>query len=302
MWGLKVQMPYLLPAEKSMLDEKDCFPMSKGMKQLLNSYSFILEPKDMKVTRHIINLAGMVRECDRCVKKHDYSLRSAAEHLKRISHIDTKEWDLMKLATALKMICYPEEKTVAASLLFSKRVLLKLKKDAPKYEGKILKEPLLIVYKGMYLARRTRSNALRKLSRLLGQREIIQEVVAQLTDCNESLWAECNKRQNPPTPAPADVLGRYTCISSHQLHKTNEPGILSMHMHPSKDVVATGGIDTNAVFFDRPSGQILCTLTGHSKKITNLKFVNGDGLFITGSADKVCMVIFCCNLKQILCH
>jgi len=142
MWGLKVQMPYLLPAEKSMLDEKDCFPMSKGMKQLLNSYSFILEPKDMKVIRHIINLAGMVRECDRCVKKHDYSLRSAAEHLKRISHIDTKEWDLMKLATALKMICYPEEKTVAASLLFSKRVLLKLKKDAPKYEGKIEGAPL----------------------------------------------------------------------------------------------------------------------------------------------------------------
>lgn len=97
-----------------------------------------------------------------------------------------------------------------------------------------LKEPLLIVYKGMYLARRTRSNALRKLSRLLGQREIIQEVIAQLTDCNGSLWAECNKRQNPPTPASADVLGRYTCISSHQLHRTNEPGILSMHMHPSK--------------------------------------------------------------------
>ena len=54
MWGLKVQMPYLLPAEKSMLDEKDCFPMSKGMKQLLNSYSFILEPKDMKVSQSFL--------------------------------------------------------------------------------------------------------------------------------------------------------------------------------------------------------------------------------------------------------
>nr|CAB3503502.1 unnamed protein product [Digitaria exilis] len=67
MWGLKFQMPYLLPAEKSMLDEKDCFPMSKGMRQLLNTHSFILEPEDMKVTRHIINLAGVVRECDRSV-------------------------------------------------------------------------------------------------------------------------------------------------------------------------------------------------------------------------------------------
>ena len=34
-----------------------------------------------------------------------------------------------------------------------------------------------------------------------------------------------------------------------------------------QDVVASGGIDTNAVLFDRPSGQILCTLTGHSKKV-----------------------------------
>nr|CAB3449291.1 unnamed protein product [Digitaria exilis] len=55
---------------------------------------------------------------------------------------------------------------------------------------------------------------------------------------------------------------------------------------PVQDVVATGGIDTNAVFFDRPSGQIVCTLSGHSEKITTLKFVNEDGLFITGSADK----------------
>jgi len=34
-----------------------------------------------------------------------------------------------------------------------------------------------------------------------------------------------------------------------------------------QDIVATGGIDTNAVLFDRASGQILCTLTGHSKKV-----------------------------------
>jgi len=40
--------------------------------------------------------------------------------------------------------------------------------------------------------------------------------------------------QNPLTVAQADVIGRYTCISSHQLHRMNEPGILSMDIHPSK--------------------------------------------------------------------
>lgn len=87
-----------------------------------------------------------------------------------------------------------------------------------------------------------------------------------------------------------------------------------------QDIVATGGMDTNAVLFDRSSGEILCRLTGHSKKvllhvlwtpsivfcmlqvyydtrklsitqITSLKFVNENGLFITGSADKVSMII-----------
>lgn len=86
-----------------------------------------------------------------------------------------------------------------------------------------------------------------------------------------------------------------------------------------QDIIATGGIDTNAVLFDRSSGQVLCTLTDHSKKvhcqtqtqtqthwlsphqftstyvniaysyaqITSLKFVPRDELLITGSADKV---------------
>ncbi|PWZ13819.1 Pre-mRNA-processing factor 19 [Zea mays] len=111
-------------------------------------------------------------------------------------------------------------------------------------------------------------------------------MIDELTECNTMLSAQRKKRQVPPTLAPLDALERYTQISSHPLHKTNKRGILSMDVHPSKDVVATGGIDTNAVIFDRSSGQILCTLTGHSKKITTSKFVPRDQLFVTGSADK----------------
>ncbi|KAB8112931.1 hypothetical protein EE612_051735 [Oryza sativa] len=111
-------------------------------------------------------------------------------------------------------------------------------------------------------------------------------MIDELTECNTMLSAHRKKRQVPPTLASIDAIERYTQISSHPLHKTNKPGILSMDIHPSKDIIATGGIDTNAVLFDRPSGQILCTLTGHSKKITSLKFVPRDELFVTGSADK----------------
>lgn len=79
-------------------------------------------PVLFQVTRRIIELAGIVYECDRCVNKHDDSLRSAAEHLTEISHIDTQDWDLMKLATAFKMICYPKE-TVEAPPLVNHNIL-----------------------------------------------------------------------------------------------------------------------------------------------------------------------------------
>ncbi|AQK46052.1 Carbohydrate-binding X8 domain superfamily protein [Zea mays] len=48
-----------------------------------------------------------------------------------------------------------------------------------------------------------------------------------------------------------------------------------IYLVDSQDV-ATGGIDTNAVIFDRSSGQILCTLTGHSKKNDNVGLVEKD--------------------------
>uniref|UniRef100_A0A0E0IW37 Uncharacterized protein n=1 Tax=Oryza nivara TaxID=4536 RepID=A0A0E0IW37_ORYNI len=64
----------------------------------------------LKVTKLIIEKAGVVFECDRCVDDHHDSLRGAAEHIKKISCIDTQSWDLLKLAAAFKVICCPKEK------------------------------------------------------------------------------------------------------------------------------------------------------------------------------------------------
>lgn len=47
-WGLKIQMPYLLkPKENLELDKEALFPMSNGMKMFLNSHGFIFEPDKM---------------------------------------------------------------------------------------------------------------------------------------------------------------------------------------------------------------------------------------------------------------
>ncbi|KAL4190586.1 hypothetical protein AMTRI_Chr07g25440 [Amborella trichopoda] len=95
---------------------------------------------------------------------------------------------------------------------------------------------------------------------------ISAEIIAELTECNTTLSGQRKKRQISTTLAPKEAFERYTQVSSHPLHKTNRPGILSVDIHPSKDVIATGGVDANAVLFDRSSGQILSTLSGHSKK------------------------------------
>ncbi|KAJ7979796.1 pre-mRNA-processing factor 19-like [Quillaja saponaria] len=115
---------------------------------------------------------------------------------------------------------------------------------------------------------------------------IVSTIIAELTDCNAALSQQRKNRQIPSTLAPVDALERYTQISSHPIHKTSKPGIISMDILYSKDIIATGGVDTNAVLFDRPSGQIVSTLSGHSKKVTSVKFVAQGDLLLTGSSDK----------------
>ncbi|KAJ4870629.1 Pre-mRNA-processing factor 19-like protein 1 [Raphanus sativus] len=110
------------------------------------------------------------------------------------------------------------------------------------------------------------------------------EVITELTDCNAALSQHTKKRQIPPTLASVDALEKFTQLSSHPLHKTSKPGIFSMDILHSKDVIATGGMDTTAVLFDRQSGQILSTLTGHSKE--GMYFAVTLILFLTASSDK----------------
>lgn len=49
-WGLKIQVPYLVPAENPEVIKEDLFPMSEGMKWVLNFHSFKVKP-DMMVSQ-----------------------------------------------------------------------------------------------------------------------------------------------------------------------------------------------------------------------------------------------------------
>ncbi|CAH9095177.1 unnamed protein product [Cuscuta epithymum] len=119
---------------------------------------------------------------------------------------------------------------------------------------------------------------------------ISSAIIDELSECNTTLSQQRKKRQAPPTLASLDSLERYTQLNSYPLHKTNKPGILSLDIYYPKDIIATGGVDSNAVVFDHHSGQIISTLSGHSKRVTSVKFACESEMVITGSADKTVRV------------
>eukprot|EP00249_Psilotum_nudum_P019826 c27436_g1_i2 orf=1243-2601(-) len=119
---------------------------------------------------------------------------------------------------------------------------------------------------------------------------ITPEIIKELTDCNARLSTQRKKRQISQTLLPPEVLETYTHLSRHPLHKTLKPGILSIDIHPSKDVIVTGGADAGVIVFEQSSGQILSSLSGHTKRVTSVKFVPRDDLLLTGSEDKTVRV------------
>ncbi|KAK1350235.1 hypothetical protein POM88_010460 [Heracleum sosnowskyi] len=99
-----------------------------------------------------------------------------------------------------------------------------------------------------------------------------------------------NYRKISPSRANVNTLRGYTFNKSYTLHETSTPGVLSLDIDHSKDIIATGGADSNAVVFDLSSGKTVSTLSGHSEKVTSVKFVNKGELVVTGSGDNTIRV------------
>ncbi|XP_037418395.1 uncharacterized protein LOC119282182 [Triticum dicoccoides] len=106
MWGIQHCMPSLLPQEKSQLTEADCLPMSLGLHYVLQHYDCDVNT-DM-VDEQIVATASALFQCDSVEKKYSGALRRAGDLIKDVSGINCKGWTLLKIATALKMIWWPE--------------------------------------------------------------------------------------------------------------------------------------------------------------------------------------------------
>uniref|UniRef100_A0A7S0RAF6 Pre-mRNA-processing factor 19 n=1 Tax=Pyramimonas obovata TaxID=1411642 RepID=A0A7S0RAF6_9CHLO len=116
---------------------------------------------------------------------------------------------------------------------------------------------------------------------------ITPDVVSAMTALSKDLSKGRKKRQISESLATKESIESYSMLSSQPLHKTTQPGITACDIHPTQAFVATGGVDTSVVLFDKTEGKIVKTLTGHSKRVTGLQFVpKKEDLLVSCSADK----------------
>ncbi|CAJ0948967.1 unnamed protein product [Ranitomeya imitator] len=75
------------------------------------------------------------------------------------------------------------------------------------------------------------------------------------------------------------------------LHSASVPGILALDLCPTDtNKTLTGGADKSVVVFDASSQQILATLKGHTKKVTNVVFHPSQELVFSASPDSTIRV------------
>ncbi|TVU28103.1 hypothetical protein EJB05_19612, partial [Eragrostis curvula] len=160
-----------VPEEKSQLAKEDRLQMSLGLKMDLNRYGFDVKPE--MVSDSIIVAACALHDCDYCYKEFSGSLRIAGNLLKDVSHFNCEDWDLLKLATALKLICRPEEKIVVGNPqeMFSADELSKLVNDAPRYKDKLIEYSCSRTYEAVSFCHKLRTEQHKLLGLLVKEAE-----------------------------------------------------------------------------------------------------------------------------------
>ncbi|KAM3226862.1 hypothetical protein ACQJBY_059063 [Aegilops geniculata] len=176
MRGLNYLLHSFVPEEKSNLADGDCLRTSQGLKMLLDRYGFDVKPH--MVNECIIETACMLHDCDKCLKSISESWCSASAFLEVVSSINSQDWDTLKIATALKMVCYPKEKIVFGDPheMFSADELSKLVTDAHKYEDcGIMKGSVSRLYARTVFMYQSRTKSQRRLSRRIKRRMKLNE-------------------------------------------------------------------------------------------------------------------------------
>ncbi|KAL3134881.1 hypothetical protein ABBQ32_007847 [Trebouxia sp. C0010 RCD-2024] len=116
---------------------------------------------------------------------------------------------------------------------------------------------------------------------------ITDDIIEVLTATSADLSKGRRKRPMPPGLAAPGSFDHYKMLSSHPLHKTSEGGITAIDLSPaSEDIIASAGRDHTVQIYDRSQERKLSELSGHTKRVTDAKFLGHQDLMVSTSADK----------------
>ncbi len=111
------------------------------------------------------------------------------------------------------------------------------------------------------------------------------EMIAKMDETCKSLSSARKKREISSTLASAGDIGGYDATVTQAMHKTTSGGINAVAVKAGDDnTIATASNDHTVAIFDKSSAQRTQVLSGHSKKVLDVKFV-GDHV-LSCSADK----------------
>lgn len=120
---------------------------------------------------------------------------------------------------------------------------------------------------------------------------ITEEIKSKISAKAAQLSKERKNRPVSSGLATADDLKEFDEVSSFPPHKSQQPGITCLDIHPTQqNLVVTGGMDKTAIVFDRAESRIIATLKGHNKKVTDVLFHPNEDVVITTSQDKTAKV------------
>ncbi|XP_071683806.1 uncharacterized protein [Lolium perenne] len=175
MWGVQNLMHILVPQEQSKMTMDDRLPMSLGLNMVLNRHKIYI--KQEMLNECIIKKTSKVYATDLREKAHVKFLHKMFdEDFKVFSKVDTKLWNLFKLATALKIMFDPHGilKYGNPHKMFSHDELTTIRRDAHLYQQKLDKDLVLAVYDNSVTLREGKAELLYEL------RTLVQEAKAAL--------------------------------------------------------------------------------------------------------------------------
>lgn len=110
------------------------------------------------------------------------------------------------------------------------------------------------------------------------------DIVAKMEACAKELTGARKKREISSTLASATDFDGFSATVTAAVHKTSPAGINAVAIKKDDDnIIASAGSDHTVSIFDKTSSQRVQRLSGHSKKVLDVKFC-GDNL-LSCSAD-----------------